>query len=88
VRIVYRPPEGMPLLFDPTPEQMADIFSHTDHSYWQQGGNGEASLEVILEMEEAIETRGGMTTPDGVTIQYAARQPSVWIKQSEYYIFL
>jgi len=82
MRLVYRDPEGS-LLFDPSPGQMADILLTTGQDYWLRGGNCEATLDVIREPGESVSSHRSMTTADGVTVEYAAGQPSLWIKQPE-----
>jgi hypothetical protein len=82
MRVVYCDPEGAPL-FDPSPAQLADILHSTGQEYWLRGGNGEATLDVIREPGESVASHRSMTTADGITVEYAAGQPSLWIKQSE-----
>ncbi len=82
MRIVYHDPEGM-LLFDPSPGQLADILHTTGQDYWLRGGNGEATLAVAREPGESVASHRSMTTADGVKVDYAAGQPSLWIKQPE-----
>ena len=43
--MVYEAPDGK-LLFEPTPEQLTAIIKQSEHTYWQQGGNGEAAIRV------------------------------------------
>jgi hypothetical protein len=83
MRLIYHAPEENDLLFDPTPQQMADIPTTTDHSYWLRGGNGEAAINVIREQGENVGARGSLITRDGVRVDYVAGQPSLWIKQPE-----
>jgi hypothetical protein len=47
--MVYEAPDDRTKLLDPTPEQLAAIFLRTDHSYWLQGGNGEAAIRLVKE---------------------------------------
>jgi hypothetical protein len=82
MRVVYRTPEGT-LQFDPSPAQLADILQTTGQDYWFRGGNGEASLDVVREPGDTVGSRRSMATADGVTVVYAAGQPSLWIKQPE-----
>src|SRR5215208_2917570 len=82
MQVVYRAPEGT-LLFDPSPARLADILLTTGQDYWLQGGNGEATLDVIREPGESVASHRTMTTPDGATVEYVAGQPSLWIKQPE-----
>lgn len=42
----YHAPDDRTEIEDPTPDQMEVILRNSPHLYWQQGGNGEASLEV------------------------------------------
>jgi hypothetical protein len=82
MRVVYRAPEGT-LLFDPMPAQLTDILLTTGQEYWLRGGNGEATLDVVREPGDPVASHRAMTTSEGVTVEYAAGQPSLWIKQPE-----
>jgi hypothetical protein len=42
----YHAPDDRTVLDDPTPEVMEAVLRTSPHSYWQQGGNGEAILDV------------------------------------------
>jgi hypothetical protein len=82
MRVVYCDPEGG-LLFDPSPAQLSDILLTTGQDYWLRGGNGEATLDVVREPGDSVASHRSMTTADRVTVEYAAGQPSLWIKQPE-----
>jgi hypothetical protein len=70
-------------VFDPSPAQLAEILHTTGPDYWLQGGNGEATLDVAREPGEPVASHRALTTADGVTVEYATGQPSLWIKQPE-----
>jgi hypothetical protein len=80
--MVYEAPDGS-LVFGPTVEQMADIVLHTDHDYWQQGGNGEAALRVARQPGDHRKIHCVVTTPQGVKAEYLAGEPELWMKQPE-----
>lgn len=42
----YYAPDDREVLSDPTPEQLERVLRNSSHSYWQQGGNGEAILDA------------------------------------------
>jgi hypothetical protein len=42
----YYAPDDQTVLSDPTPELLARVLRISPHSYWQQGGNGEAILDA------------------------------------------
>jgi hypothetical protein len=42
----YNAPDDRTVLMDPTPEQLERELRDRPHSYWQQGGNGEATLDA------------------------------------------
>lgn len=42
----YCAPDDQTVLVNPTPDQLEEILLTSPHSYWQQGGNGEASLDA------------------------------------------
>jgi hypothetical protein len=42
----YFAPDDRAVLNDPTPEQLEQILRSSPHDYWQQGGNGEATLDA------------------------------------------
>ena len=44
--VTYRAPDERLVVNDPTPEQLEGILRTSPHSYWQQGGNGEAALDA------------------------------------------
>lgn len=41
--MIYAPPDGF-CIYEPTARQLARIIRDHPHEYWQQGGNGEATL--------------------------------------------
>jgi hypothetical protein len=41
----YQAPNESDVLTDPTPEQLESILRTHPHTYWQQGGNGEAIVD-------------------------------------------
>lgn len=80
--MVYEAPDGA-LLFEPTPDQMADIVRCTDHDYWRQGGDGEAALRVGRRPGDRRKAYCAVITPQGVGAEFSAEQPELWIKQPE-----
>jgi hypothetical protein len=85
--MVYQAPDERTLLFDPTPEQVADIVLNSPHEYWQQGGNGEAAIEVVRSPGEDRPTRSRVVRSDGTVVEAIAGEPSLWIKQPAPHLF-
>ncbi len=81
VRMLYQAPDDRTLVFDPTPQQMADIILRSEHEYWQQGGNGEATIDVVRSPGDSRPIRGSLVRADGVLVEFLAGEPSLWIKQ-------
>lgn len=44
--MLYRAPDDRTELTDPPPELLEQLLRTSPHSYWQQGGNGEAILDA------------------------------------------
>ncbi len=44
-RMRFHAPDDRTVLLDPTPIQVEEILRNRPHSYWQQGGNGEALID-------------------------------------------
>lgn len=42
----YSAPDDHTVLMNPSPQELEDILRASPPSYWQQGGNGEASLDA------------------------------------------
>lgn len=83
MRLLYQAPDDQTFLVDPTPEQLASIFRGSGATYWQSGGNGEASINVIRSPGEDVPTRSRMIRPDGTSVEFVAGKPSLWIKRPE-----
>jgi hypothetical protein len=46
VSMRYHAPNDRDVMTDPTPEQLEQVLRTSPLAYWQQGGNGEASLDA------------------------------------------
>jgi hypothetical protein len=46
VAVLYKAPNDRTFVTDPTPEELESELRDQSHSYWQQGGNGEATLDA------------------------------------------
>jgi hypothetical protein len=83
MRLLYQAPDDRTLLVEPTPEHLASIFRESGDDYWQSGGNGEASIDVIRSPGEDVPSRVGMIQPDGTSVEFVWGKPSLWIKRPE-----
>jgi hypothetical protein len=83
MHLLYQAPDDRTLLVGPTPGQIADILRGSGADYWQSGGNGEASIDVIRSPGEDVPTRRRMTKPDGTSVEFVEGEPSLWIKRPE-----
>ena len=86
-RLLYTAPDDVTRILDPSPEQIADIIRTSDFDYWQQGGNGEACIDVVLRAHTNNHPSGRLVGPNVESIQLAADQPSLVLKQPEPNLF-
>ena len=86
-RILYKAPDDATRILDPSPEQISDIILTSDFDYWQQGGNGEGCIDVVLMDRDGIRANGSRITPNGESFQLAAGHPTLAIKQPERNLF-
>jgi hypothetical protein len=79
--ILYTAPDDETRILDPSPEQIADIILNSDFGYWQQGGNGEACIEVVQRAHVDNRAKGSLIS------SRLATDPCLLIKQPEPELF-
>jgi len=86
-RVLYTAPDDVTRILDPSPEQIADIILTSGFDYWQQGGNGEGCIDVVLRVDIGNHSNGSLVSPNVESFQLAVGHPSLVIKQPELDLF-